>query len=137
MAEQKGIELLLKLGNGASPEVFSTVGGCATNAIRLNEQTIDVTSKDHADRFRRLIRGGVKTVQFTGAGRFVDDAAVGSVRTNFFGSAVANWQIVVPSFGTFEAPCILTDLEFNGEHTDAVQQSMTVESAGSVTFTAA
>ena len=137
MTAQSGSDFLLKIGDGASPEVFTTVGGFQTNAITLGEQSVETTNKSSPDRFREAMRAGLKTVAISGNGIFTDSASEESVRANYFGSSIANWQIVIPDFGTLEGPFVLTQLEYTGPNNEAVTYSVSLESAGSVSFTAA
>ena len=46
MAGQKGSELLVKVGNGGSPESFTTVGGLRDTSISINQEMLDITNKD-------------------------------------------------------------------------------------------
>ena len=45
-----------------------------------------------------------------------------------------NFQVVVAGFGTYEGEFALTSLEISGEHNGEVQYSVTLESAGTVSF---
>lgn len=137
MAAQKGSSFLVKVGDSASPETFTTVGGFATNTITLDEQAVDITNKSSSARWREQVRFGVKSVSIGGNGRFIDDAPIETLRANFFGSAILNFQLVVPDLGTFEGAFIITQLQFDGADKDAVNQAIALESAGAVTFTAA
>jgi TP901-1 family phage major tail protein len=137
MTAQSGSDFLLKIGDGGSPEVFTTVGGFQSNAISLGEQIVETTNKSSPDRFREAMRAGLKTVAISGNGIFTDSAAEESVRANYFGSAVANWQIAIPDFGTIEGPFIVTQLAYTGADNAAVTYSIALESAGSVSFAAA
>ena len=55
MAAQKGSALLMKIGDGASPEVFTTIGGLRSTSISLNEEAVDVTTKDSSGKYRELL----------------------------------------------------------------------------------
>ena len=46
MAAQQGKALLMKIGNAASPEVFTTIGGMRSNTLTMNDEMVDVTNKD-------------------------------------------------------------------------------------------
>ena len=49
-----------------------------------------------------------------------------------------SWQVrIVPDFGTFEGPFDITSIEYSGEYNGEAQYSMSFESAGQITFTAA
>ena len=45
MAAQKGSALLMKIGNSASPEVFTTIAGMRST-ISMNDEVVDITNKD-------------------------------------------------------------------------------------------
>lgn len=137
MAAQDGRNFLLKIGDGQSPETFATVGGFQTNAITLGEATVDITNKGSPDKFREAMRAGVKTVALSGNGIFTDSASEEAVRANYFGSAVLNWQVEIPDFGTMEGPFIITQLAYTGPDNAAVTYSLSLESAGSIAFAAA
>ena len=44
MAAQKGSALLMKIGDGASPEVFTTIGGMRSTSISMNDEVVDDSS---------------------------------------------------------------------------------------------
>lgn len=137
MAAQDGRDFVLKVSNNDSPETFTTVGGFRTNTLTLNEQTVDVTNKSSASKFRELLRAGVKSVSLGGDGVFTDSAKEEALRANFFGSAVLDYQVVVPDWGTFQGAFVITSLQYTGPDNDAVTYSVGLESAGAITFTAA
>jgi TP901-1 family phage major tail protein len=59
------------------------------------------------------------------------------MRQTFFDGTVVNYQIVIPAFGTMQGSFQITTLEFAGEHNGEVTYTMTLESAGELTFAAA
>ena len=40
MAAQKGSALLMKIGDGGSPEAFTTIGGMRSTSIALNDEMV-------------------------------------------------------------------------------------------------
>ncbi|WP_422363183.1 phage major tail protein, TP901-1 family [Pyruvatibacter mobilis] len=136
MAAQKGKSLLLKIGDGATSETFATVAGMRTTSLTINEETVDITNKSTSGQFRELLRAGVKSVSASGSGVFTDSSAEGDVRSDVFGSTLTNYQVVVPDFGTFEGAFLVATLSYAGEHNGEVTYDMTIESAGTITFSA-
>ena len=62
MTVQAGKDILLKIGDGGAPEVFTTVAGLRARTIALNARTVDVTDGDSAGRWRELLAGaGVRS----------------------------------------------------------------------------
>ncbi|MEM1104060.1 MAG: phage major tail protein, TP901-1 family [Pseudomonadota bacterium] len=138
MAAQKGRDVLIKIGDGGAPEAFTTVGGLRAKTISLNAQTVDVTHSQSAGAWRELLAGaGVRSASVTGAGVFRDDAADALVRGAFFNQTIANWQLVIPDFGTIEGAFQIANLDYAGEFDGEATQSLTLESAGALTFVAA
>ena len=73
----------------------------------------------------------------SGAGIFKDEASDALVRQSFFDGVIRDWQIVVPDFGTVEGPFHIAALEYAGTHDGAATFSMTLNSAGALSFAAA
>lgn len=137
MAGQKGSELLLRRGDGGSPETFTTVAGLRTKSLSLNSETVDITNSDTVSKWRQLLAGaGIKTLSASGDGVFTDSASEESVRADFFSGNHPNYQLVIPSFGNMTFPAQIASLEYAGEHNNEVTWSVGVESAGDVAFAA-
>jgi len=136
MTAQRGKDLLIKIGDGADPEVFTTVAGLRATTLSFNAQTVDVTNADSADQWRELLDGGgVKSASISGV--FKDAASDTALRTAFFNQALTDYQIVIPSFGTVQGPFKLTALAYDGPYDGELKLSMTLASAGALTFTGA
>src|SRR5204862_1249719 len=81
MSAQRGKDLLVKIGDGGSPETFTTVAGLRATTLSFNAQTVDVTNADSVDQWRELLAGaGVKSASFSGSGVFKDAASDESLR---------------------------------------------------------
>lgn len=135
MPVQKGRDLLLKLDIGGT---FTTVAGLRASRIALNAQTVDITTRESAGRWRELLAGaGIRSASLTGSGLFTDAAADAAIRALFFDTEIAPWQVVLPDFGLLQGPFQLTALEFSGDHDGAMTYDLTLASAGALAFTAA
>jgi len=148
MAAQKGSALLLKIGDGASPETFATVGGLRSTSITMNDEAVDVTNKDSLGHRTLLAGGGVNSVSVSGSGVFTDAASETSIKTAYFAQqntsdgssaqtpAFNNYQVIIPDFGTMTGSFMIASLEYAGEHNGEVTYSITLESDGYITFAA-
>ena len=137
MAAQKGKAILIKVDTNGSG-TFGTIGGMRSKSIKLNKETVDVTDSDSTEQWRELLSGaGVKTCSISGSGVFKDSTNEALIKTNFFTDKIAEYQFIVPDFGTFEGPFDVTSIEYSGEYNGEAQYSMSFESAGQITFTAA
>jgi TP901-1 family phage major tail protein len=142
MAKQLGRALLLKIGDGAGGEAFTAFAGMNSKTLTINNSAIDVTTPDATTPGGVLWAqslNGLKAVSLSGDGIFLDEAAQ-EVRLNTIAmqaDPVANFEIVVPDFGTYAGEFRVTSLDFGGETEGAVTFSASMESNGAVTFTAA
>lgn len=134
MAAQKGRALLMKIGDGASPEAFTTIGGMRSTNITLNDETVDITNKDSTNNARELLaQGGIKSGTVSGSGVFTDSASETTLYGKWHASSNANYQFLVPDLITITGAFQLTSLEYAGEYNGEVTYSFTFESAGDLT----
>ena len=137
MAAQNGRSFLIKTQDVGSPtNDYETIGGFRTKSLRINNSVVDITDQDSAG-FREILAGaGVGSLTVTGSGVFKDAVSEGLLETRALPpNDAANYQIVVPGLGTFQGSFVVTDLSYEGPHDDAVTFSVTLESAGAITFT--
>ncbi len=134
MTAQRGRDLLLKIGDGGSPESFTTVAGLKAKTLAFNSTSIDVTNADSADGWRELMAGGIKSASLSGSGVFKDAASDAALRAAFFAGAAPNWQVVIPGFGTVTGPFRITALQYDGPHDGEVKISLSLASAGALSF---
>jgi TP901-1 family phage major tail protein len=61
------------------------------------------------------------------------------VKRNFLSldQTLCNWQTVIPSFGTVAGPFKLASLQYEGPYDGELSLSLSLASAGALTFTAA
>lgn len=141
MAKQLGRALLVKISDGATPDVFANLCGLNSKTLTLNNSLIDVTTPDCASPSGALFTeslNGVKNVSISGDGFFED--SVSELRMNTVAMSAdpkTNFQVVVPAFGTYAGAFYIESLEFGGETEGGVTYSLTLASTGAVTFTAA
>lgn len=137
MAAQKGAELLIKVGDGGSPESFTTIGGLRSNEIQLNDEAVDTTNKDSSGNRELLANGGIHSMTISGSGVFTDAASEETLRTKMNATTFANYQFVIPDFGTYEGAFMVESLSYAGEYNGEVTYSVTLQSSGAITYTAA
>lgn len=136
MSAQRGKDLLIKIGNGGMPETFTTVAGLRATTLAFNATNIDITSAESVDQWRELLASGVKSAAISGSGVFKDAASDAALRTAFFNQALANWQIVIPDFGTVSGPFKIASLQYEGPYDGEVKITLSLASAGALTFAA-
>jgi len=141
MAKQLGRALLVKIGDGAGSETFTNLASMNSKSLTINNSSIDVTTPNSSSPEGLLFSeslGGLKNVSVSGDGFFEDSTAEARMNTVAMANDnQANFQIVVPDFGTYAGAFRITSLEFGGETEGGVTYSLSLESTGTVTFTAA
>jgi TP901-1 family phage major tail protein len=137
MAGQKGRDVLIKIGDGADPEAFTTVAGIRAKTISFNARSVDGTSGESADAWRELIGGaGVKSASVSGAGVFKDATSDLTLQQSFFSQAPRGFRLVIPGFGMLEGPFLVESLDYSGDHDGEAAFAITLASAGAISFTA-
>ncbi len=135
MAATQGRDLLLKISNEASPEVFTTVAGLTTKGIAGANGTLDVTTDDD-DGVRRLLAGRYgQAWTVTASGIAADTAGYALLRTVFAAGTARSFTIVQPATtggADYVGEFIITSFEETGETDGAVTFNITLESAGAV-----
>ena len=121
-----------------APALSTRLGASAPKSISFNAETVDVSDSESSGKWRELLAGaGFKSCTLTGSGVFKDTASEEDVRGYFFAQTHDDYQFIIPDFGTVEGPFQVSSLEYAGEHNGEATYSMTFESAGALTFTAA
>ena len=141
MAKQLGRSFLLKVGDGEASEVFTALAGINSKSITINNSSIDVTTPDASSPGGVLFAqslNGLKSMSVSGDGIFLDETAEARLNTVAMqADPVANFELVVPDFGTFAGEFRVASLEFGGETEGGVTFSISLESNSTVTFTSA
>lgn len=137
MSAQRGKDLLLKIGDGQSPESFSSIGGLRAQTLSLNARSVDATHAGSPDGWRELLAGaGLRQASVSGAGVFLSDAAAATVRAVFFAGAARHWRIVIPGLGAIEGAFLIANLDYAGEFDGEATMALALESAGALVFAA-
>lgn len=141
MAAQKGSALLLKIGADATAapasDTYTTVGGLRSTGISMNDEAVDVTTKDSSGVRELLANGGIQTCSISGSGVFTDAASETTLKNAFGGANFANFEVVIPDFGTYKGKFMVASLEYTGEHNGEATYSVSLENSGAFAFTSA
>ena len=140
MAQQTGRLLLIKKEDTPASGTFTSVCGFRARSFNLSTNEIDTTVPDCADPgavVQKTSVPGIADRTFSGSGLFDNDAVGKAVADAARLGSVLNYQVVVPGYGTFEGPYIITDFEFSGDMEGNMDFSATFKPSGALTFTAA
>ena len=119
MAKQLGRSFLLKIGDGENSETFSALAGLNSKSLTVNNTSIDVTTPDASSPGGALFTetlNGLKAVSVSGDGIFLDETAEARLNTVAMqADPEANFQVIIPDFGTYAGAFKIASLEFGGE----------------------
>ena len=116
---------------------MTTVGGMRSTSMTLNDEAVDISNKDSGS-FRELLpAGGIQSMSISASGVFTDSTAETTLRAAYGTSTFKSYNIIVPDLGTYAGTFMIASLEYAGEYNGEATYSVTLESSGSITFTAA
>lgn len=139
MAQQVGRTLLIKKSNGDSPETFAIVCGFKARSFSLSSNEVDTTVPDCDDPgavVQKTSTPGIADRTFTGSGLFDNDAVGKAVADAARLGEVHNYQVIVPGYGYFQGPFIITDFQWSGDMEGNMEFSCTFKPSGALDFTA-
>lgn len=136
MSARKGSLVLIKVGNGATTETFSTIGGIMVSHMLLNQTLLEANTLESQD-YRRLLSGaGLKFMRITGSGIFTDAASEELLRGYAFAGSSNNYRFIFASGAYCAGPFIISRYERRGDYDQEEIYALTLESAGIVTYSA-
>ena len=132
MSAEKGSAFLLKVGNGGSPPVFSTVAGMRTTQMSVNGEAVNVTSKDSGG-WRDLLSGaGVRSVSVSAGGIFTGSAAETRLKSNALAGLIDDYELSFESGERLRGRFLVTRLDYSGDYNGERNYTLSLESSGEV-----
>jgi TP901-1 family phage major tail protein len=132
MAVEKGSAFLLKVGNGASPVVYSTVAGMRTTQLSIGGETVVVTNKGSGG-WRELLSGaGVRSVSVSGAGVFTGSAAETRLKGNALSGVLDDFELSFESGERLQGRFLVNRLDYSGDFNGERSYTLALESSGQV-----
>ena len=132
MAAQKGSLVLIKADVSGTQ---TTIAGLRSSSITLNDEMVDITTKDSGGNRTLLPQGGNVSVTISGSGIFTDATVENTVRGYWASGTLKTYNFIGPDLGTYAGSFQITSLEYGGEFNGEVTYSITLESSGAVSFT--
>lgn len=139
MSQQKGRTLLIRLGNGGSPETFSNLCGLKERSFNRSANEVDTTIPDYNNPggpVQKTGEPGILNRVFSGSGAYVTGASTTILEDHADNGTVFNAEVVVPGRGTYKGPFMVSDYETNGSMEGNMEFSATFTAAGPLSFTA-
>ena len=132
MSAEKGSAFLLKVGNGGSPPVYSTVAGLRTTQLSVNGEAVNVTNKDSGG-WRELLSGaGVRSISVSGSGIFTGSAAETRIKLSALAGLLDDYELSFESGERMQGQFLVTRLDYSGDYNGERTYTMSLESSGEV-----
>ena len=134
-----GFGTLLQLGDGADPEVFTTIAEVKDiTGPGLEADTIEVTNHSSPGAWREYIAGLLDAGEVTFdvnylPGDATHDATTG-LQANLLARSVDSYRLTWPTADTVTFPAFVTGFETGAPVDDALSASVTLKVAGEPTF---
>ena len=116
---------------------MTTIGGLRSTSITINDEAVDITNKDSGSSRTLLPSGGILSMTVSASGVFTDATSETTLRSKVHQSSFESYNIIIPDLGTYAGSFMIASLEYAGEYNGEVTYSITLESSGSISFSAA
>lgn len=133
MSAKKGKLFLLKIYNGS----YLTLGGLRSTTMTINKESIDVTSIDSGEWRELLDQAGIRSMDISGSGVWEAGSNTDLVRANCMTGTLTNFQIIDEDGNTYTGSFHINSFERTGEYNGTDAWSVSLASAGEITYAAA
>jgi len=113
---QKGKDLLLKVGDGGTSEIFTTLGAARATTVSIENNPVDITSLNSKGFQELQVKGGVQSIEIHVEGIFKDSAAEEALRAAAFNRSVKNYQLIFPNGEMIEGAFVISQYQREGSH---------------------
>lgn len=134
MAAQKGRDFVLKVGTATAG---TTVAGMRTTSLTVNGEIVDVTNKDSAGARQLLAGAGVSSMSISAAGILSGSAQATTLLGYALDRSANAFGLVFDNGDTIDGNFQVTQFQAGGEYNKEQTFSVTLESSGTLTVTAA
>ena len=113
----------------------TNIAGARTDSLTINNEPIDITDKDDAGWRTMLADVGVRSVDAEVEG-VLDDASLIAIAVGSSTAILQSWTIEIQGLGSFTGSWHLASFAITGEQADAVTFTASIQSSGTITWTA-
>lgn len=128
MAAQSGRQMILKKGGTA-------VAGARTTNLTINNEGIDITDIGDSGWRTMLNEVGARNIDADVEGVLLDGTLIG-IAVGAGSGLLAAYTIEVNGIGDFAGDFFLNNFSITGQMADAVTFTASIQSSGTITFTA-
>ena len=138
MTQQTGRALLIKV-EGNTPGQYVTACGFLARSHSINNNMVDSTVPDCVTPTNKVDENtvyGIQSQQFTGSGKFDNDAVGKQVANAALNQTVLVAEVIVPGWGSIVGNWNVENFSFSGEVEGNLDFEATFRLKGTGTFTA-
>ena len=135
MTTQSGTLVLIKVGDGGDPELFTTIGGLQASKMVIDNQLLETTNAETGAWRQLLGNAGIHFLSIEGSGLFTDSVSEEMVRSHAFSGGANSYQFIFANGNKVSGQFIITTYERSGNYGGGEIYALTLESAGTITFT--
>ncbi len=134
MSARSGALTMIKVGNGASPEVFSIINGIRRAQFLLSNQLLN--SSHAASGPWRLIQasGGLQSLTVTASGVFTDSASERAIRGYAIANSINHYRLYFAKGDSMSGAFHISSYAQQAATDNQEEYSFTLQSAGDITY---
>lgn len=137
MSAYKGRLMLLKIGDGGSPEeIFTTIGGMRATRMHINRQLVPVADVTSAGWRRAVPESGMTALRIEGSGVFMGQSAAALLQEQALTGKAARYRLFFGDGAVVTALFIVAGYERSGRQGEPEGFTVTLENAGDVEYVA-
>lgn len=115
---------------------FITVAGMRSTSMSINNEQVDVTDKGDVP-WRQLLAVGVRSMELSASGIFSNAQVLNDIMNDVTNGAIVNFEVTSGRGDQFAGDFLVASCERTGEYNGAEQYSLSLASAGAITYTPA
>jgi TP901-1 family phage major tail protein len=141
MTAYKSSTVSLQIGNGGSPsEVFTELGGLQIIRMNVSSRIVNASNLS-SGAWRKLIspsgsQAGINSLSISGNGLFTAQTSEETLRQKAFSGASCNYKLVFANLSSITGEFKISEYSRNASVDGQEGYSISLESAGDITYTA-
>ncbi len=137
MAMEVGTNVLLYVGDGGSPTVFTALKGQQSGEFSGSNETDDITDKTHSGWGSTMNVLARATINVSGKTNWPDTTGIEPIRLAWQNRTTLECKLVFNAAGAhYRGFCHVTSFSISGTHLTATEYSFTMQNAEALVYAA-
>ena len=132
MAKYLGNAMLLKVESAPASGTYGTIGGSSSHTMSLNNEQIDISSKD-SNRWKELLAAGDRSIAISMEGFISDEANFEIFRIAARDDVIINYTLEYGNADTIVGAFHIDSLEVSGARNEGQSFSASLTNSGEPT----